>query len=90
MMSAARVKRIPKVKPRFNDENERIYCICEGIDDGSLMLQCDHCSQWFHAKCVGLVDENHDEDDDEIELPEVYACQSCTGILGAAGGKLSL
>jgi len=25
-----------------------------GIQDGSTMLQCDTCQEWFHGRCVGL------------------------------------
>ena len=29
------------------------YCICHGPDDGSFMIACDFCDEWFHGKCVG-------------------------------------
>ena len=30
------------------------YCICKKPDDGRLMIQCDHCLQWFHHHCMNL------------------------------------
>eukprot|EP01122_Echinamoeba_exundans_P013324 TRINITY_DN5800_c0_g1_i3.p1 TRINITY_DN5800_c0_g1~~TRINITY_DN5800_c0_g1_i3.p1 ORF type:complete len:926 (+),score=195.15 TRINITY_DN5800_c0_g1_i3:51-2828(+) len=30
------------------------FCLCRGPDDGSLMISCDSCDEWYHAKCIGL------------------------------------
>jgi hypothetical protein len=30
------------------------YCWCRGADDGSPMVQCDGCDEWFHSSCMGL------------------------------------
>jgi hypothetical protein len=30
------------------------YCLCRGPDDGSFMLACDGCDDWYHATCVGV------------------------------------
>ena len=46
------IKRIKKVKAEFNNENLRIYCVCRSIDDGSLMLQCDYCKEWYVFICI--------------------------------------
>lgn len=39
----------------------------------------------FHAKCIGLVkekDPGQDQDqEEEIEVPEVFSCESCNAIL---------
>ncbi|KAJ3300419.1 Transcription factor bye1, partial [Kappamyces sp. JEL0829] len=49
------------------------------------MLQCDHCHEWFHARCIGLVkekDPGQDQDqEEEVEVPEVFSCESCNAIL---------
>ena len=29
------------------EDAERVYCTCRGIDDGSLMLQCGICEEWY-------------------------------------------
>jgi hypothetical protein len=30
------------------------YCLCRGGDDGSAMVECEVCAEWFHAACLGL------------------------------------
>ena len=34
--------------------NEVVYCSCKQPDDGTLMIQCDECQEWFHGRCVGV------------------------------------
>ena len=29
-----------------------IYCVCRLTDDGSQMIQCNRCQEWFHTNCV--------------------------------------
>ena len=29
-----------------------IYCVCHLPDDGSQMVQCSNCFEWYHVKCV--------------------------------------
>ena len=29
-----------------------VYCMCRGTDDGSRMIACDSCREWFHQMCV--------------------------------------
>ena len=31
---------------------EEVFCTCRQPDDGSLMIQCDHCDVWYHGRCV--------------------------------------
>ena len=32
------------------DNNRPIqYCICQGEDDGTLMIGCDYCEEWYHS-----------------------------------------
>lgn len=26
---------------------EEEYCICRGPDDGSLMIECNYCNEWY-------------------------------------------
>ena len=37
-----------------SDETPCYYCWCRGLDDGSPMICCDGCSEWFHIRCVGV------------------------------------
>lgn len=43
----------PKVVAALDDGGNR-YCLCRGPNDGTFMVQCDDCDQWFHGSCVNL------------------------------------
>ncbi|KAI8902034.1 transcription factor S-II, central domain-containing protein [Globomyces pollinis-pini] len=66
--------RISKTKAQYNDQGEQIYCTCRGIDNGTLMIQCDHCKEWFHKACIGL-------DGLVIEDLDMFSCGACLNIL---------
>ncbi len=36
------------------EEDDGVYCLCRRGDDGSAMICCDRCDDWFHLSCVGL------------------------------------
>jgi len=66
-------------------------CVCRQGEgwDGGLMIQCESCDNWLHAKCVGI---------DRKSLPPVYICAFCAqtpiargrrGNGGRDGGMLS-
>ncbi|SCV72176.1 BQ2448_4870 [Microbotryum intermedium] len=50
-----------------------LYCICLGLAGEQPMIQCDHCSNWFHFSCVGI-------DDDTAAMIESYCCDICAGM----------
>lgn len=31
----------------------KTYCFCGKEDDGSTMVECGVCEEWFHLDCVG-------------------------------------
>lgn len=37
-----------------SEEVASSYCWCRGADDGTPMICCDGCSEWFHIRCVGV------------------------------------
>ena len=39
---------------RSKGNNEILYCFCKQPDDGTLMIQCDVCDEWFHGRCVNI------------------------------------
>ena len=51
-------------------EGER-FCICRLPDDGSLMVQCDDCLEWFHGSCVGV-------DKKKAQSIKHYYCPNCS------------
>jgi len=53
------------------EESCSVYCYCRLPDDGSEMIQCDGCDEWFHKECVGNLRM------ESIEESEQWLCQSC-------------
>ncbi len=53
-------------------EQEVIRCVCgqtgEVEDDDKTFIQCESCSAWQHAPCVGIGDD---------KIPEQYFCEIC-------------
>jgi len=50
-----------------------IYCSCRLPDDGSKMIQCDSCNEWFHKDCL----ENLHVEVESIEESEQWLCKIC-------------
>lgn len=48
----------PKVVAALDDGGNR-YCLCRGPNDGTFMVECDDCDQWFHGSCVNLKVGHH-------------------------------
>ncbi|CAA20664.1 Set1C PHD finger subunit Spf1 [Schizosaccharomyces pombe] len=53
------------------DHQRPLYCICQKPDDGSWMLGCDGCEDWFHGTCVNIPESYND-------LTVQYFCPKCT------------
>jgi len=54
------------------NEDEQLYCICRRRDDGSFMICCDECDEWYHGVCMNL------PEDVGRTLPS-YTCPRCLG-----------
>ena len=39
----------------------KLYCWCNGKDDGTPMVQCDGCDEWFHSNCMGITRQSSSE-----------------------------
>ena len=35
-----------------NSKNIDIYCFCRMRDDGTRMVCCDRCEEWYHERCI--------------------------------------
>ncbi|KAN0061931.1 Transcription factor bye1 [Thecaphora frezii] len=57
--------------PQESEEDDNVYCICKGKDDGTPMISCETCHDWFHFKCIKLTKAA------ARKLTE-YRCQACT------------
>ncbi|CAD6976787.1 unnamed protein product, partial [Tilletia controversa] len=53
------------------DEDQALYCICKKKDDGSPMVECAACEDWFHLRCVGLSKR-------AVDRLESYTCPACS------------
>ncbi|KAF4593002.1 hypothetical protein EYR38_008709 [Pleurotus pulmonarius] len=49
----------------------KAICTCRGQDDGTPMIECSRCGEWYHFTCIQL-SENDAED------IRIYICPPCT------------
>ncbi|TBU36508.1 hypothetical protein BD309DRAFT_1013470 [Dichomitus squalens] len=63
-------------KVRATKRGAKIYCLCKKPDDGSPMIHCSSCKDWYHFRCVEL----SETDAEEIQH---YVCPSCHEKTGA-------
>ncbi|KAF2843643.1 hypothetical protein M501DRAFT_1012985 [Patellaria atrata CBS 101060] len=65
---------------RSSLSTESTRCVCNSVDGGGMMIQCESCVKWLHGKCVGITEQN---------IPPVYVCIFCTGQTPAVrGGRI--
>ncbi|XP_073435899.1 nucleosome-remodeling factor subunit BPTF isoform X3 [Dendrobates tinctorius] len=51
--------------------SEELYCICRTpYDDSQFYIGCDRCQNWFHGRCVGILQS-------EAEYIDEYVCPEC-------------
>ncbi|CAB4054287.1 BPTF [Lepeophtheirus salmonis] len=50
-------------------DNQEIYCLCrQPYDDLQFYIGCERCADWFHGRCVGILQVEADNIDDDNEL----------------------
>jgi len=66
----------------ISDTGEIIWICphCKMPDDGSPMIGCDECDDWYHWPCVGLKSEPSDEE---------WFCSGCKGKQASSAGAES-
>lgn len=57
-------------------EEEEQYCFCGGRDDGTMMIACDECNEWYHIRCLKLT-ARHVKALSATSTP--FVCPSCKG-----------
>ncbi|EPQ56312.1 hypothetical protein GLOTRDRAFT_120866 [Gloeophyllum trabeum ATCC 11539] len=64
--------KVKNARPKkvVNGKGKRAYCTCRGPDDGTPMVACAECDEWYHFRCVDL-------DERDAEDLAVYICPSC-------------
>ena len=76
-------------KDRTETEVEKtaVFCICRKPDNGSKMVLCENCEEWFHLNCIKL---NVKELEEMNRKKQQYVCKNCAvfqkeGIRGNQG-----
>ncbi|KAI8048566.1 hypothetical protein BDF22DRAFT_266986 [Syncephalis plumigaleata] len=62
-----------------DEDDNKVYCLCRKPDDGTVMINCDGCSEWYHAKCVGLTKS-------KVAKISTYYCPVCISTLPGVSG----
>ena len=53
-------------------ETQELYCYCrQPYDESQFYICCDKCQDWFHGRCVGILQS-------EAEFIDEYVCPECT------------
>lgn len=75
------VKITPKMSKKMSEyvcdecrsakENDEIYCLCRTpYDESQFYIGCERCSDWFHGRCVGILQA-------EASGIDEYVCPNC-------------
>ncbi|CAB3236349.1 unnamed protein product [Arctia plantaginis] len=52
-------------------ETQELYCLCrQPYDNSQFYICCDRCQDWFHGRCVGILQSEADNIDE-------YVCPNC-------------
>lgn len=52
-------------------DTQKLYCLCQQpYDDSQFYICCDRCQDWFHGRCVGILQSEADNIDE-------YICPNC-------------
>ncbi|GAB0089853.1 nucleosome-remodeling factor subunit NURF301 [Sergentomyia squamirostris] len=53
-------------------DTQELYCLCrQPYDESQFYICCDKCQDWFHGRCVGILQS-------EAEFIDEYICPNCT------------
>ncbi|CAH2086513.1 unnamed protein product [Euphydryas editha] len=56
---------------RRAEETQELYCLCrQPYDNSQFYICCDRCQDWFHGRCVGILQSEADNIDE-------YICPNC-------------
>lgn len=57
---------------KHSRETKELYCLCrQPYDESQFYICCDKCQDWFHGRCVGVLQKEADNIDE-------YICPNCT------------
>lgn len=56
---------------KLRAKNNELYCLCrQPYDESQFYICCDQCQDWFHGRCVGVLQSEADSIDE-------YVCPNC-------------
>ncbi len=56
---------------KLRAKNNELYCLCQQpYDESQFYICCDRCQDWFHGRCVGVLQSEADSIDE-------YVCPNC-------------
>jgi hypothetical protein len=74
--SAISTAHLPAASTAWSDAELDRFCICNAPDDGrGNMLCCDHCEEWFHFHCIGMVRKKDCEAAQQSDFQ--FTCFNC-------------
>ncbi|KAK3924314.1 PHD finger protein 3, partial [Frankliniella fusca] len=59
---------------RKRNKSKEPYCICKSMKGNGFMVACDSCDKWFHGNCVGVTQNQIDEEYKDCE----WFCFKCS------------
>ena len=69
-LKECQIDRVPAWIKRELEKSEPVYCICRQENDGTFMVNCDECDDWFHGTCVNITPA------EAKKIPKYY-CPEC-------------
>ena len=61
----------PVVGQHKEKDGEELFCLCRRpYDESQFYICCDSCQDWFHGRCVGVLQK-------EADTIDVYVCPNC-------------
>ena len=75
-ISTSKVHETDKDKLNYRRANRKpVYCVCREPDDGTRMVGCNGCGEWYHIRCIELTERDVQ---DMNKRKEEYYCEQCS------------
>ncbi|XP_031210315.1 nucleosome-remodeling factor subunit BPTF isoform X10 [Mastomys coucha] len=69
--SKSKRKKMISTTSKEAKKDTRLYCICKTpYDESKFYIGCDRCQNWYHGRCVGILQS-------EADLIDEYVCPQC-------------
>ncbi|XP_009580817.1 PREDICTED: nucleosome-remodeling factor subunit BPTF, partial [Fulmarus glacialis] len=69
--SKSKKKKMISTTSKETKKDTKLYCICKTpYDESKFYIGCDRCQNWYHGRCVGILQS-------EADLIDEYVCPQC-------------